>query len=411
MRGTEGRLAAPQPNPTQQRSPEGNLTSIIHEFSSFEDAIKVPWETTDELYHCLENLVALQISILFVSPDFQGKEKAWVETIAWRLRLLRGRKNFSLTFTVQGEVVPWVAVVPSLSFELQLQVIGHLEWGAEETRDRMRTLVACCLVCRAWFRVCQKALLGNISLFTLEQFRGLVSTLTSSIHTLCASVVKVRFIGDTADCFYRMAPFQLATKLPSLQYLVIDGGDHPFTDLHWQHKARLGRTYLGHSSLCMHLRQFESVTELRLSHITFQSFWDLRRFIVALPALSNLHIDRVDFPCSDPFRRPDGRIPSLFSGPQKLTQFSITVPVGWNPLWVWVLPSQTRYQKFRHPLLHPSLTLHEAETIWKLVTLEKDIDKSVTYWHYNVQFCFMFHWSHDERHQQCKLTSTLRNLP
>ncbi len=174
--------------------------------------------------------------------------------------------------------------------------------------------------------------------------------LAPSNYPLSTSVIELRFITDTVDCFYRMAPFYLAAKLPSLQRLVIDGGDQPFANLHWQHKARLGRTYLGHPSLSMYLKHFRNVTELRLSYITFQSFWDFRRFLDSLPALARLHVDQVNLPRSDPFRRPDGRVQSLFSPPQHLTQFSISAPLCWNPLWIWVVPSTPRYRKPTSPL-------------------------------------------------------------
>ncbi len=125
------------------------------------------------------------------------------------------------------------------------------------------------------------------------------------------------------------------------------------------------RLVYGHPSLAMHLRHFKTVTQLQLTNIIFQSFWVFRSFVVALPALSILRRDCVDLPHSDPFQRPDGRVPSLFSTPKNLS-VTHTHRLKWNPLWIWVKPSQMRHRKPINPYQRPFLTPYDAEIIWRL---------------------------------------------
>ncbi len=223
------------------------------------------------------------------------------------------------------------------------------------------------------------------------------------MHPIGTFIVELSFpSNDGVNPLYHIALFYLAKKLPSLRSLVIDGGDTPDIDdphlLSPLSRTATQLTYHAHSSLIAHLKHFSTVTQLRLSHMMFQSFWDFRRFIIAFPELSTLHLDRVDLPGSYPFQRRDGRVPSLLSVPQNLTSIS-AYGMKWNPLWIWVVPPQTRHRRPRIPHLLPSLTPHEAEAVYKLVV-------SLKFGHYRLNGAF--DWMYNEEHQRCKFINSLR---
>lgn len=335
----------------------------------------------DVLYSSIESLQALRINFSSVDPEFRGKEKSWVEKMAWSLRLLQSRKNFALTFTVEEKVIPWLSLPRSLPFELQMQVLDYLEWDESDYRigSREQTLVSCCLVCRAWRSICQRALLRTISLQTHRQLQSLREALSSATHS---STYTTKLSLNNREHIYRVAPIYLATKLLCLRHLLVlgpFGGNTPF---------------VFHSSIIMHLKHFRTITELRLLHITFQSFWDFRRFVVALPALSRLHMMEVGLSGSDPFLGRNGRIPSLLLTPRNLTH--VDQPIGsrysedWNPFWIWVAPLQSRRREPKNPQFRPSLTPRDANTIKELVELDSEV------------FHGAFDWSCNEKEGQCK---------
>lgn len=254
---------------------------------------------------------------------------------------------------------------PLLSLNLQVQVLGHLrEWGGWRTDDNARTLLSCCLVCKAWCQVCQRKLLRVEEVHIgdhrqLENFVGLLSS--SAVNPIGTYVTQLSLYGNMCQ----IAPFYLATKLSSLRRLAI--------------KYSIDR-----SSLIMHLKLFRTVTELKLESVTFQSFWDFCHLVVTLPALSILRLGNVRLLNSEssPFGTPDGRVPSFFNLPRNLHYLSIAFPSrnwNWNPLWIWATPSRTRHRPF--------LTRHDADVIWALV--------------WSVGQCGdIFKWLFDEDHHQ-----------
>lgn len=169
------------------------------------------------------------------------------------------------------------------------------------------------------------------------------------------------------------------------------------------HTSKSEAMSVSHPSVIMHLKHFTTVTELSLANMTFQSYWEFRRFVVALPALSDLHLDNILLTHSDPIWRHIRRSPSLFSAPQNLTHLSIGSPLSWNPLWIWVTFVQTQHQTPKNPDLHPFLIPHDAETMWNLMPLEYDAVR----WHKTTpvkrggQLWYRFSWSYNENHQQC----------
>lgn len=243
-----------------------------------------------------------------------------------------------------------------------------------DLKDRTQTLASCCLVCKAWFRICHPQLARVISLRTPRQLQSLAVALSSATHPIGAHTTELSIPADSG-CHVAL-PY-LSTKLPSLRYLAIEG--YP-TDRY--------------PSLVTHLQHFRTVTQLRLSQLSFYSFWDFRCVVLALPALSELHIHAVDLPDSNPFQGPSGSVPSLFSAPQTLRQLHIDGQVWWNPLWIWVAHSQTQYRKLINPT--PILNSRDADAIWQLML---QISRGGGH-----QSWFRCRWSNDEEHQRSKLS-------
>lgn len=392
---------------SQPRAGTGFLTSATHWCSVKQSKARKEqlWVELDKLYNLLEHLRVLNINLQSQGPWPETLRNAWVEKISGFLRSLRARTNFSLTFTIEKntiQVSQIVTSVPRLPIGLQVQVLGHLriESNRWEPQARMQALASCCLVCRNWYDICHRELFGaaSISLRTLRQLGGLVAAMSSATaNPLGRSIVTLSFTSIAGiDPVYRVAPLYLATKLPSLQHVFIDGGDRPDTDhphfLSLIRRTPTQRTFHGHTSLIVHLKYFTTVTRLRLSHMTFQSFWDFRRFVVALPALSHLRLDWIDLPDADPFRRPHGRVPSLFSAPRNLISIHAT-SLTWNPLWIWVMLHPAKPQQSRNPGVHPCLTPGDAETIYNLAFGLKFHDDKLN---------GIFSWSYNEGLQSCE---------
>lgn len=380
----------------QARIGESSLSSATHRcsFAKFKDEKKSFWAGMDALYHSIEGLRALDINLQSEGPWPLSLRNSWVEKVGVSLQRLRTRENFSLTFTIEGDVFPPPQIdmlSPRLPIQLQDQVLRHLviesnSWRTDD-RAQSRILIRCSLVCRHWFNICYRALWrdGAISLRTPRQLAGLVTRLSSLTVPINGLVTELSFISYREfRPLFSIATLYLATKLPSLRCMVIDGGDVPFL-------------YHGHSSLSMHLKHFKTVTELRLFNISFKSFWDFRRCVAALPALSNLGFDRIHLLDSGPFQRSDGRVPSLISMPQNLLSIH-AYGLKWNPLWTWVTLIRPCLRNPEnedlHPHPHPYLTLHDAATVW-------DITASVE--SHRHDFCDgTFDWSYNEKRQQCK---------
>lgn len=267
-----------------------------------------------------------------------------------------------------------------LPLNLQVEVLGHIEWDEWRADDDLRTLLSCCLVCEAWCRICQKKLLKFVEVRNYKELERVVASLSSATYPIGTYVTHLSL--EYSVC--QIAPFYLATKLPSLRRLDIKG---PCLFSH--HKPIVVR-----SSLVMHLKHFNTVTELSLSGVSLQSFWDFHTLIIALPALSTLRLHDVQLLTSNPPRSSYGRLPSRSTFPQSSIKLSVTL-VGshwnWNPLWMWATPFQTRH--------HPFLTLHDADVIWGFIQF--------VHLSRHGRVCSKIMWSYNEGHQQCEYAITL----
>ncbi len=211
-----------------------------------------------------------------------------------------------------------------LPLNVQLEVLGHVppwDWDPEH-KQMTRPLISCSLVCKAWCRICQRKLLRNVKIWNKEELERLVALLSSATHPIGTYIIQLSLWNDLCQ----IALLYLATKLPSLRCLDL-GSSYP----------RAG-PFIIRSSDVMHLKHFRTVTELRLYGVDFQSFWDFRRLIVALPALSTLRLDRISLVESNPSQKPNWGIPSLFTFPQHLTCVTVHNFQDLNLLYMWATP-------------------------------------------------------------------------
>ncbi len=276
-----------------------------------------------------------------------------------------------------------------LPLNIQVEILGHL---SGYSGYGVTTLVPCCSVCKVWRRICQRKLFKTVFISNHQQLKRLVASLSSATHPIGNYVTPL----DLYDDLCRVAPFYLATKLPLLQRLNIE----------WTNVT----PFNVQSSLIMSLKHFRAVIELTLNDLTFQSFWDFYRFIVALPALSNLHLDGI---CLYPnlSQRSDGKVPSVFMFPQNLTQLYVHTlskrfnPLPLNPLWIWSTPFQARHQK---PTTNshscPFLTRHDADIIWEFVEFVGQWHDESVFGNLRTKIHSKFEWSFDEDRRQCEYT-------
>lgn len=362
-----------------KESPASLVPHTTHGLDPMIDLEETCWERMDALFHCLDNIRALHFSLPLVHRYFRGLEKVWLERVAWRLQFLRDRKNLALSFSVEGKVVPWVAMLwpRPLPLELHLQVLGYITSKDWKPEDIVRTQLACCLVCRDWYHFC-RGKFHTIVLRARRQLNKLNTSLPSAAYFIGLHVVQLSLAGD--EHIHSSAPVYLAGKLPSMRHLAIRGEDKEFDQ---------EISFVPHDSLFMGLRQYKTVTKLSLRDITFQSFWHFRRYIVALPALFHLHLDNVHLPDSDPFNQ---RVPSLYCKPRNLTNIVTNLSTNWNPLWLWTLPIYALPQSPGNPHLRPFLTPSDGDVMLKLVEL--------SWWRDSLQRDF--HWMYNEERQQCK---------
>ncbi len=276
--------------------------------------------------------------------------------------------------------------------EVELEVLQYLEpsfsHGKLEWRSVTSTLVSCCLVCKAWRPICQKYLMKIVHLRSRKQLEGIVPVLHSAIH-LGTSTRKLDLLPVKGEQpFHHVVPFYLATKLPSLERLQING------------KTEAG-FFPVHASLPMQLNQFRLVTSLALYSCLFQSFWDFRRVIVAFPALASLNISYTTWP--DPFQRI-GRPPPLLFTAQKLVEVSWNGNIGWQVVFLWATtlkPQALKVDPVTYGQLCPVFTVDYARFIGEIIMSSKQA-KSKLQNH--------LHWSFDSKGHQCEPLLCLFNL-
>lgn len=216
---------------------------------------------------------------------------------------------------------------PYLPLELQFLILHDL--GREHLRRRNlpSTLVKCCLICRAWFPVAQKYLLNSVDLKSDKHMRQLVSRIFNPFEPIKLDIKELNIHSSTEfneNPFHHLVPYHTANRLLGPDVLRFFGceldGD--------------GDVFPVSTQLTMHLSHFRHVTSLSLHDFRFQTFWDLRRFVLALPVLSFLDLNGVTWP---QFSKDLGRVPSLPFIARNLRKINCwRISAAHEVLWFWV---------------------------------------------------------------------------
>lgn len=284
---------------------------------------------------------------------------------------------------------------PTLPFELHEFVIHEVGSATYERflntqrRTTLRTLVSCSLVCKAWVPLSQMYLMRDVRLLTRRGLRSMASIVSSPSKPFGSHVVHLSLRDRGQDGVFRhLLPHYLAIKLPSLRALEIQGDP----------ALRKQDLFFVKSSLTMYINQFLSLSHLQLYHHRFQSFWDLRRVIVAFPVLTTLHLSNIVWPSLT--ERP---LPSAIFPAPNLRYVWISECVEQNSiLWFWAVSSPPKttalLSKMAGPL--PILTASDLRIIMHLTaTFPLLFGTTIEY-----------RWAEDKQHNHCEYNAFLAAL-
>lgn len=255
----------------------------------------------------------------------------------------------------------------------------------------VHTLVSCSLVCSAWTPICQKYLLRTSYLGSRRQMEKMTSGISATTKPIGSYVTQLRLFSLTwpdNQPFHHLVPLYLAKRLPFLRELRIDGSGI-------QTNGRKDVIFPITTQLLMHLSHFHNLIYLRLGNYHFQSFWDLRRFVVAFPSLSILHLDHVTWPPFFEELRVKGS-PSLLYTACKLSRVSwVGCPPYYHELfWLWVTSSQPAAMSVRDvgpsKDRYPAFTKRDAIAMGQFARCEWQSTQG------------SLSWSYDKQHRCCK---------
>lgn len=291
--------------------------------------------------------------------------------------------------------------LPLLPLELQILILHHVgnQFAPfKEDSIKAKTLASCCLVCRAWFPVSQKYLLNRVNLNRYRLLKNLVSREFDPTEPMWSYPKQLNIlprIGFNERPFHHLVPYHTAGRfscLVRLEFLGTEQGGNkeifPIT-----------------KQFPMHLSHFRHVISLQLQDFHFQTLWDLRRFIVALPVLSYLYLDSVTWA---PFSDELGRVPSLPFIACKLRNINCwEMSALHEVLWFWV--TSYRAPSLEHQRIaechaedrYPAFTIGDAAIIEKYIR-ELALPESQT---------VDFKWDYSSDHRCCKLHDLYPHTP
>lgn len=278
-----------------------------------------------------------------------------------------------------------------IPFELQIMILDHLFDARSLSHslddpllsprdpELIATLKSCCLVCLSWLPICRRRLMENLCFHTRSQVDEVLSALASGRGELLCQELTTRLIlrapqaSRDRKAFHHVAIHHLSRRLTSLQTLCVIGD-------------RLA-TFPVPTTLMIHIGQMQTLTTLHLVKHTFQSFWDLRRLVTALPSLCYLKLIDVTWP--PPQLDAPMRLPSLLKTASRLSQIVLEgISSGWEVLLFWTTTAQPKHSDSilrrgaKHP--YPSLTTEDAYTIGALLRSSwRSLQNSVFSWEYS----------------------------
>ena len=164
---------------------------------------------------------------------------------------------------------------PKLPWEVLERIIGHCSGDPQ-------TLRHCSLTCRQLRPRSLCLLVSEIDL--TKKSRDDVFALC---HFLLAYPHLLLLVDTIATCPDVFAPFPLLHVLPNLSQLVFTRGSHNGRD------QRLELNSLPLSILTCYQRFGANVATLHLSYLSFPTYQELGRLLLAFPAIKELHCDFV----------------------------------------------------------------------------------------------------------------------
>ena len=281
--------------------------------------------------------------------------------------------------------------------ELQFLILHHLGGLLSyyyHSHSWLSTLATCCLVCRTWFPVAQRYLLERVTLRSDKHLKQLVSRKSTSSDPI-GLVKELEILSGVKyhqRPFHHLVPLYTTNRLLCLKRLAF-----------WGSKGD-GRkdVFPVSTQFRMHLSCLRHVTCMELANFHFQSFWDLRRFVVALPALSSLSMRVVSWP---QFSDGLGRVPSLPFSARTLRKIDCVMSSGSPDVpWFWVtthkLPS----------LEHQMVAEYHIEDRYPAVTV-KDAAIIGRYIHKLGSGLFLnFEWTYSREYRCCRLLLYSHNV-
>ncbi|KAI0710095.1 hypothetical protein C8Q76DRAFT_89035 [Earliella scabrosa] len=204
---------------------------------------------------------------------------------------------------------------PALPLEVEERIIDHLQ-------SHVRSLLSCCVVCKAWIPRARFHLFRRIYVTRKEELADLCSFLDSNptlrgvIHGVTLSLAMVE--SPQLD-LYQVAPLILLSQLPELRRWELvnpDHHDHSSSDdpIHFKTIARYGFGAYG----CLR--------ELRLVSVRFFHCTELARFLLAIPSLVELECEDVKL---DQLGSEDGLalLTSRLRGQTQISRLSLLLEV------------------------------------------------------------------------------------
>lgn len=216
---------------------------------------------------------------------------------------------------------------------------------------------------------------------SLSQLNETVTTFSRGQgYTLALNSVDkliLRCSNDT-ESFHHLALHYLATKLPYLRTLWING---PLTT------DGTNQIFPHPKAQPMLIRQFHTLTELKISNYNLQSFRDLRRLVVAPPLLSALELLNVGW-ISPLGSDKCQNLPSLLTTASMLSKvYMENCSFAWDVVWFWATTASTPVLKSTSNQSggrrHPILSVDDACTIVRLLKAMDGSQQSHFGWAYN----------------------------
>lgn len=277
--------------------------------------------------------------------------------------------------------------------------------------DGLTPLRSCSVVCKAWFPICRNYLMKAVHIRSRSQLEEVLSALRSNRGDALGFHSTNKLLLGQTHCtdnrpFHHLAIHYLPPKLPRTKDLWFQ---LPVRVDQLQENRQEGTsevhetaTFPIPSSFPLMMRQFRALTHLVFWECRFDSLWDFRRIVVALPVLSDLTLRSITWP--PPFETHPVS-PIFFHTASQLVNVTINnCPRSWEVIWLWTtsvtissltpLVSQSQFHNNQNQgvIRHcPAFTTREAPFLGRVLeqlSFTDEIPKA--------------QWSHDRVSNTCR---------